>query len=244
MPASDWSAARRRKSSPNRPSSGGGYRHAVHQGCPFAAEELLLEQSHADRGGACEAELDVIGLSLHVEAGPDADARQLAQHHGVMCRRRVLCQHRVEGLPRPERICWRLGGRVHVAAVRRRLVGAPHAERGEPVLRLKSVHVGEVRASVGEGAAEYQDPGGRRGLRLLDASGQLSLPARPGDGEISGVFPGRALPDVIDVVGGERHQPKVKYRSPMSGWDRTSGSVRSSQAREYSVSLFGQPPSR
>ena len=68
------------------------------------------------------------------------------------------------------------------------------------------MHVGQVRAAVGQGAAQDQDPRGGRGLGLLDARGQPSLPARAGDGEVPGSRPGRALPDVIDVVGGEGHQ--------------------------------------
>src|SRR5262249_58479889 len=54
--------------------------------------------------------------------------------------------------------------------------------------------------------AEDQGPGGRRGPDRLDLRRKISPPAGPGYGKVPGLGPGRALPDVVEVVGSEPGQ--------------------------------------
>ena len=158
---------------------------------------LLAEQPHAGRGGAGQGLLYRLGMALDVQARADADAGELAEQHGVMRRRRVLGQHRVQRLPGPERVCRHLGGRVHVAALGHHgLWPRPQAQRGEPVPRLQGPHGGHVGGAVDERAAQREGPRCRRGRHRLDPGRQVSPPAGPADSEMPGLGPGRALPDV------------------------------------------------
>lgn len=74
MPASDWSAARRRKSLPNRPSSGGGYRQPL----TMAAQSPLVNCSFSRAIPPIAARARPwrgFGVRCDVRAGTDAQAR-------------------------------------------------------------------------------------------------------------------------------------------------------------------------
>src|SRR6266567_92272 len=104
---------------------------------PVPAEELLAQQWQPDRGGPDQGAPDDLWLCVDIEPRTDSDPSELIQQECVMSGRRILGQHGVQALPRPERVQIRIGWRVDVAALRYPCLWLPPlAERGELVLLL------------------------------------------------------------------------------------------------------------
>ncbi len=121
-----------------------------------------------------------------------------------MRRRGILGQHRVQRLPRSQRVLRRQDRRQHVTAfgdLRVRL--AVQAERDEPVLLLKCPDARHVVRAADEGTTENEDPGAGRLLHMPHPGGKLSLPVRADEGEAARTGPRGALTDVVEVVGGD-----------------------------------------
>ena len=156
---------------------------AVDHGGPVAAEELLPQQrasrSTAARVRAC---LTASGWASTSRPGPMPMRANWLEQDGVMRRRRVLGQHRVERLPRPERILAPAAAarRRRGARARRASALAPQAQRGEPVLlpAARAPPAGPRRRRPGSGPG----PGSRASARAAVAwtPGRAGRPASPG----------------------------------------------------------------
>lgn len=103
-------------------------------------------------------------------------------------------------------------------------------------------HVRHILGAVDQRAACDQDPRGWRWLDPFHAVRQIAVPPWAGQREVASFRPGRAPPDVTEVTRRHGGQPEGEVAVPMLGWDRMTGSrLRSTQEREYSVSLLGHP---
>ena len=127
---------------------------------------------------------DGLGLFVEVESGADADVGKLLHQHLVVWRRRILREHRVEGLEGADRIILGLDRLEDVA-----MAGAvgvlppPFAQRRQQVLLLELLDLGHVVGIVvDERPAHHQNrPAGRVSTRLVDVFREVALPARSND---------------------------------------------------------------